>query len=468
MILYYLPTVRYTRYVLIAKLISFAKETLVDTARILTSKEGLKRLYRVSLYRNAIYLMINSAALALTGFFFWMAAARLYPTEAVGLASAAIAAIGLLALLSTLGLNYGLIRFLPGSGERARDMINSCFTVAGLISIALAFIFLAGLGIWSPALLLIREHPVFFAAFILFAFAATLQTFTTHAFIAERKAGFALAQGLVSGLLRFIPLVILVALFQTFGIFASWGIAVSIAGATAIVLFLPQVQKGYRPFPSVRKKVVNEMLHFSLTNYVANIFWMIPQFVLPLVVVNLLGAEQNAYFYIGWGVAGILFMVPTATSFSLFAEGSYDEEKLNYEMKRSLKLILVLLVPAIIILLLLGDKILLLFGKAYSENATKLLWILAVSALPLSLNYIYFGIKRVEKRMKSVIGLTAFIAIATLGMSYFLLPQMGILGAGVAWLTSQSLVAVVVILILFGRRRGSVSGKLGGKEPTWR
>jgi O-antigen/teichoic acid export membrane protein len=437
--------------VLIARLTSFVKETVVDAARIFATKEGLKGLYGVSLYRNAIYLMINSAALALAGFFFWVVAARLYPVEAVGLVSAAIAAIGLLTLLSTLGLDYGLIRFLPGSGEKARDMINSCFTVGGLISIALALIFLAGLGIWSPALLPIREHPVFFAAFIFFTVTFTFQGFTYHAFIAKRRAGFALAQGLIFGLLRFAPLFALAPLFDTFGIFASLGIAASIAGATAILLLLPQVEKGYRPLPVIRKGVVNEMVHFSFANYAANIFWMLPQLILPLMVVNLLGAEQNAYFYIGWSMASILFMIPLATSFSLFAEGSHDVERLGYEIRRSLKLLLVLLVPAIIILLLLGDKILFLFGRAYSENATKLLWILAFSALPLSLNYIYYGIKRVEMRMKGVIGLTIFIAIATLGMSYFLLPQMGILGAGVAWLSSQGVGALIVMYNL--RRR---------------
>lgn len=430
---------------LIARLTSFVKETVIDAARIFTTKEGLKGLYGVSLYRNAIYLMTNSAVLALTGFLFWMAAARLYPVEAVGLASAAIAAIGLLTLLSTLGLDYGLIRFLPRSGEKARDMINSCFTVGGLISIALAFIFVAGLGIWSPALLPIREQPIFFAAFMFFTLAFTSQGFTYHAFIAKRRAGFVLAQGLIFGLLRFIPLFVLASLFHTFGIFVSLGIAVSIAGATAILLLLPQVEKGYRPLPVIRKGVMNEMVHFSFANYVANIFWMLPQLILPLMVVNLLGAEQNAYFYIGWSMASILFTIPLATSFSLFAEGSHDVERLGYEIRRSLKLLLVLLVPAIIILLLLGDKILFLFGRAYSENATKLLWILAFSALPLSLNYIYYGIKRVEMRMKGVIGLTIFIAIATLGMSYFLLPQMGILGAGVAWLSSQGVGALIAM-----------------------
>jgi O-antigen/teichoic acid export membrane protein len=88
-----------------------------------TLKEELSSLFRLSLYRNAIYLMLNSAMYALTGFFFWIVAARLYPPEVVGLVSSAIAAIGLLSLLSTVGLDYGLLRFLPAAGGNVQEIV---------------------------------------------------------------------------------------------------------------------------------------------------------------------------------------------------------------------------------------------------------------------------------------------------------------------------------------------------------
>lgn len=429
---------------LIAKLISFAKETLTDAARIITTKEGLKGLYGVPLYRNAVYLILNSGAVAMTGFFFWLLAARLYSTEAVGLASAAISATALIALISTIGLDYALIRFLPGSGDKARSMINSCFTLTGAISIALAFIFLAGLKIWSPALLLIQEHPVFFTIFIVTTVATTLKIFADRTLIAKRRAGFSLGQGLIFGLSRFVPLVLLAGFFHTFGIFISWGIALSLVVVVSIVLFLPRIETGYRPLPVIRKKTISDMAGFSFANYIASIFWAIPHYVLPLMVINILGAESNAHFYIGWAISGILFMIPMATSFSLFAEGSHNNEQLGREIRRSLKLILVILIPAVVIVLLLGDKILLFFGKEYSENATRLLWILAISALPFSINSIYFTIKRVEMDMKSVIGLNAFIAIVTMALSYVLLPRIGIIGAGISWLVAQSITAVII------------------------
>jgi O-antigen/teichoic acid export membrane protein len=430
---------------------SFIKKIWSEILGLPSSKEGVKSLLGVSLYRNAVYLMMNSTMLALTGFFFWIAAARLYSTEVVGLASSAIAAIGLLSLLSVLGLDYGLIRFLPGAGEKAREMINSCFTIGGAVSIILALIFLAGLDVWSPALLPIRDNLLYLFAFIIFAFTTTIQTLNSQCFIAARKSRFAMSQGWLAGFLRFIPLVILASSFQEFGIFVSWGIAVSLAAFIAITFFLPRTYNGHRPVPSIRKDVIGAMLRFSFANYVANIFWMIPQLVLPIMVVNLLGAEQNAYFYIGWSIAGIVFMIPTATSFSLLAEASNDEKTLNQEMKRSLKLILLLLVPAIIVLVLLGEYVLMFFGKVYSEQAPELLWILAVSALPLSLNHVYFTIRRVEKKMQSVIWLTAFIAIATLVSSYFLLPVMGIKGAGIGWLIGQGTAALLTLPYLWRR-----------------
>jgi O-antigen/teichoic acid export membrane protein len=382
---------------------------------------------------------------ALTGFFFWIVAARLYPPEVVGLASSAIAAIGLLSLLSTLGLDYGLLRFLPAAGDKARDMNNSAFTIGGAVPVLTALIYLAGLSIWSPALLPVRNNLLYFLAFIVFALVNTLQTFNTQCFIAARQSRFAMIQGWIIAWLRFVPLVLLATSFQKFGIVAAWGLSVVASVIIAITFFQPLAYYGHRPFPAINKEVVGRMLRFSFANYIGNIFWMIPTLVLPIMVVNLLGATQNAYFYIGWAIAGIVFMIPTAISLSLLAEAAHDEDKLIMELKRSLQLIFLLLVPVIICLLLLSRTFLMFFGKAYAENALQLLWILAVAAIPLSLNYVYITIRRVEKKMRSVIWLSAFIAAATLVSSYFLLPVMGIKGAGIGWLASQSAAALFTL-----------------------
>ena len=63
----------------------FIKNGYVDAFRLARHpREGLKSLYGVSLYRNAVYLMANSGITAILGFVFWVVA-RLYPAEDAGL-----------------------------------------------------------------------------------------------------------------------------------------------------------------------------------------------------------------------------------------------------------------------------------------------------------------------------------------------------------------------------------------------
>jgi O-antigen/teichoic acid export membrane protein len=137
---------------------------------------------------------------------------------------------------------------------------------------------------------------------------------------------------------------------------------------------------------------------------------------------------------------------------SLFAEGSYEEEKLGLNVRRSLKLILLILVPTVILALAFADKLLLAFGSPYSESATTLLRILILSTLPLAVNTVYLFVKRVEKKLNILIAVYAFIAVITLALTYILLPTMGITGAGIAWLSSNGVVAVVIATSFIKRR----------------
>jgi O-antigen/teichoic acid export membrane protein len=437
---------------LIKKMFSLLRETLSDVFRFARSPvKTIKTVYNVSIYRNSVYLMVNNVVVQATGFFFWMVAARLYTTEAVGLASAGVTSMTLLATVSTLGLDYSLIRFLPTAGDKSRQMINTCFTVSGLMSIVLALVFMAGLGIWSPALIPIRQHTLFFIIYVISVAVTTLNAFAQQTFIAKRRAGLALTRGLAFGLSRFIPLIIMAGFFQAFGIFTSWGIAVLIAVAISLTS-ISRIEPGYFPIPVIKKEILTRMVSFSFANYIAALVSMYGS-VLSILVINRLGAEQNAYFYIGWALGYVLFMIPMSLSFSLFAEGSNDQSKLLQQIMRSLKLVMIILVPAIILMLVLGEKLLLLFGKAYSGNTISLLRILAVSALPLAINQIYYSMKRVKMQMKVVISLSLCVAIITLGLAWILLPRMGIEGAGVAFLTSQTIVAVGIITSVILKRK---------------
>ncbi len=388
--------------------------------------------------------MVNSVVVSLSSFFFWMVAARFYTASEVGYSSAIISAATLVFALSLLGFDYSLIRFLPRA-EKPQELINSCFTLSSLTSLAIAGIFLASVGFWSPALAFIKGNAIFSTTFIILTLILALSHLVSTTFAAKRRAGFVLLQCSIHSILK-IPLPILFVLFfHAFGIVASWGIAMGVSLAVSLFVFLPKIQNDYKPIPTLKLKLIKGMWQYSGANYLAHLFAAVPFVVLPIMVVNLLGPEQNAYFYIAWMIATLLLAIPGAISTSLFAEGSHFKDKLRENVIKSLKFTFLLLVPAIILLILVGKWLLLAFGPSYSANAVYLLWILIISSLPLGINYIYTTILRVTDRIKELVVIWGFIAVAVLVVSYLIMPATGIIGIGYAWLGAHSVVTIYVL-----------------------
>jgi O-antigen/teichoic acid export membrane protein len=419
-------------------------DTIIEALRTATSRQGIRGVLTTPLYSNALYIMLSTAVTSLCGFFFWLIVARFYSDAVVGYSSAIISALNLLTVLSLVGLEISLVRFLP-KADNPREMINTCFTLTGLISLLAAAIFLAGMGLWSPALSFVRENTIFCLAFLFFAILWTLSLLIESAFLAKRRAGFTLSKNIIFSLLK-LPLPVLLArYFQAFGVVASWGVALAVGLAVAILLFLPRVQERYRPVPALNLTLVKNMWRYSGGNYLVNLLSFAPVYLLPLIVVNLLGAEQNAYFYIAWMIANLLFAIPVGTSYSLFAEGSHFEDRLRENVVKSLKSTFLLLVPAAIVLAAAGKWLLPVFGHGYSLNALPLLWVLCLSSLPRGINYIYTGILRVTGRITEMMIIWGFMAIGVLVISYLLLPLTGIIGIGYAWLSVQAIVAVYIL-----------------------
>ena len=404
------------------------------------------------LYRNSFFLMANTVVTAGLGFFFWMVVARFYTEAEVGWGAAIISAISLLAMLSVPGFGAALIRFLP-KAEKPQDMINSCLTISGAIAVVLSVVFVAGLDIWSPALAFIKKNIIFAAGFVSFVLAQALTGTIGSVFIARRRADFNLYKSAVFSLLK-IPLpILLVIFFRVFGIAASWGIASAVALVVALIFFVPRVQPHYKPVPSLNLSVIGGMWRYSFGSYVARLFNSAPGLVLPLMVVNLLGAEQNAYFYVAWTIAALLFAIPAAVAHSLFAEGVHFEGELWGNVAKSLKFAFLILVPAVILILLLGKWLLLLFGEGYSTSGLLLLRILSLSSLFAGVTSIYTTTLRVEDRMRELGLIYGFITLVTLLGSYFIMPQAGMTGIGYVWFAIQGVVCLYAILAMRRRYR---------------
>ena len=398
---------------------------------------------RNPLYRNSIFLMLSSAVAAGTGFIFWIIAARLYSTEDVGLSSAIVSAMRLLVLLSFLGLDIGFIRYLPEK-ENKGDFVNSSLTIIGALSIALSLIFCLSVDFIAPPLKLIQKYAPIFVLFVLMT---ALSTFMGQSiFVAFRRAEYTLYQS-TTYLLRIFLLPFLVS-FGAIGVFLAFGAGFLLAFIFGI-LMISRLIPNYIPRPRTSREI-NDVLHYSFGMYAAKIFESLPNLALPIIVLNMLGAEENAYFFIAWSVMFFLTMPSRMTGMSYLAECSHDSHRLRDRARESLKFVVTLLFLAIAGIYLFGDVILGFFGRQYSESSFLLLKTLAIGCIPYALSIIYASAMMVKKKVKEVVAIYGGIAMLTIVLSYLFVIVFGTIGVAYAWIAANVAVAVgVIVRVLF-------------------
>jgi O-antigen/teichoic acid export membrane protein len=402
---------------------------------------------RILVYKDSFFLVAASIANASFGLLFWTVAARLYQPSEVGLAAAIVSAVGLLAMLAVLGLDYALIRFLPTSHD-PQGIVNISLTVTSGGALILALVFLGGLGLWSPALLPVRASLALSLSLTAGVILTAVSGLLAATYLSRKRAWLVPAQALVFGASKVVAAILLAAVgLHAVGLAGAWVIGLLALVTGGLAFFLPQALDGrYRLRPGVVRDVVNDMAHFAFYNYAVTVLWSAPVLLLPILITNLSGPEANAYFYVASSIGSLLAMIPTAISMSLFAHASYDATDLTRKCVEAAKVSLAVLVPAVAGIFLIGDKVLLIFGRAYAQEGTRLLWVLAATTLPLTVNFLYFSVRRVQQRMAGVVAGAAWVLVVTLGLTTYLLPRVGLFGAGVAWLVAQASLALIILV----------------------
>ncbi|MGY4884365.1 MAG: lipopolysaccharide biosynthesis protein [Nanobdellota archaeon] len=402
-------------------------------------KDKFEKVMGDSLYRNSIYLMLSSAVMALFGFFFWLICARLFPAEQIGLATTIISVMGLVASFSVLGLNTGLIRYLPNAKDKSKK-INTTFTIVALVTIIVSCIFLIGIKEFSPRLVFIKENIILSFAFIIFMIVNSLGSMVESVFVAFRKAKFVLVKNSVFSVVK-LGMPFLFIAYGSFGIFSAYMSAMLIG--FGVVLLILIFKFNYHPKFVFYDSVIMKMGRYSFGNYVAGFIGGLPLMLIPLMITNLLHPETTAYYYMAMMIASLLFVIPSATTNSLFAEGSHNEKGLKKNVTKSIWIISLLLIPAILITMLFGKYILLAFGKEYSAQGFNFLRLMALSGIFVSVNSIFGSVFRVKKRIREIIVRSIVGCIVILGLSYLFIHQgLGLMGIAYAYMIGQIIIAV--------------------------
>jgi O-antigen/teichoic acid export membrane protein len=398
---------------------------------------AIARLASDPLYRNSFFMAFSSVFNAGCGFFFWMIAARLYTVEQVGLATALISSLGLVLLFSRLGFDSSIIRFFS-SEEKGKIISTSLIiTTAACILAGIIFILLADL--LSPSMIFMRE-PGYALAFLLIGAVNSVAAVTGKAFIADRKADHYFYQNLFMALR--IPALVPLAFLGVFGIFGSVGLAYLVAS----IFGLAALQRSNADIrPDVDLNFIRRSFRFSSWNYVSSILSVAPTLIIPIMVLNMLGEAEAAKYYIAFAIGNLVLIIPSSLGTSLFVEGSHGEG-LRKGVLRAGGASLLLLVPAVLVLFLFGDRLLGMLKGEYVD-AFDLLRIIDLSSFPVAVYSLFIPIQNVRLRVESTVWLNAMRCMLLLGLSYMLVQRYGILGAGYAWMATYWAIALWVVLV---------------------
>ena len=143
------------------------------------------------------------------------------------------------------------------------------------------------------------------AGFVLLASAAAVNLLTHSVFIASRKASYcALTDGGVSGITKIVSGLILAGT-GAYGLFC----ACAAGFATAAVVSLALIAMALHWRPALRRafRALKPLLRFSSTNYAGNICMLLPTLVIPLIVLDRLGASAAAYYFVAFQIATLLY-----------------------------------------------------------------------------------------------------------------------------------------------------------------
>ncbi|HZU12936.1 MAG TPA: polysaccharide biosynthesis C-terminal domain-containing protein [Chloroflexota bacterium] len=408
----------------------------------------LRRAHSMSLLRNSVYIMATTATTSFLGFFYWMAAARGYPAHDVGLTSALITAMSLASSIANVGIPTAIIQVLPRRESRHAwsRTVNGALLTGTLSALLVGLAVAVGLPVLAHQFAVLQRSQIYFWSFVVSVPLMSLGTIIDNLFIAERSAGKMLVRNTFFGVLKLglvIAFVVLGAPF--FGIFLSWVLGLAAGALLAFAVLIPQLHRGY----TLSIEGLGEMRSIVgplAGNYVINLGYMIPFYLLPVAVTVRVSPTANAYFYTTYMLAGAAFLISPSVSSSLLAEGSYAEQSLMSQVRTSFLVIGALLIPVGLVLLLAGRQVLSFFGPLYSSHGFPLLVILVISTIPEAVTNVYMSVLRVRHLLRYGAVYNTVLATLILVFAWILLPHFGIVGVGMGWLIAQLLGTVVAAI----------------------
>ncbi|MXM68933.1 hypothetical protein GR925_37445 [Streptomyces sp. HUCO-GS316] len=390
--------------------------------------------------------MTSTVISAILGLGFWLAAARYYSEGAVGQGSAAISAMRFLAGLATTGLIGAVIRFIPMAGPGTRRLVGQAYLIAFALSGALSGLFLLTLDAWGPSYQFldgVTSGAWFTAMAIAWAWLSlqdgVLTGLRTAVWVPIANTAFSVA--------KLVLLVVLAGTLPATGIFFSWSAAIGVSVIPIAWLVFGRLipRRDAQATQGDGRPTNADIGRFLAGDFSGALFAFAMVNLLPVCVAATAAPAENAYFYISFTVVSTIDLLAINMAASLIVEVGYTPTAFRASARAALRRMTAITLPISAALLLLAPSVLGLFGTSYAEHGTPLLRFMALAVVPGMITQLYFGILRAQARVGRLAALQGLLCALVLGSTLLLLGTMGLTGVGLALLSSQALLTLIVL-----------------------
>lgn len=387
------------------------------------------------LFKNSFWMGISRLLNASVGFLFWLVAARLYSKEAVGITSALFSYLDLVLIISVIGCDFALIRYLPVYDKK--KVLNTCLTITVFSSIIIGSVFVLISTIFFSELSTVRT-PVYVIVFLLFTIANMINYITGTAFIAARQSIKYFYQNLIRSIR--IPFLIAFVFTGSLGIFQSLGIAYTLSSLFSLYLLNKTIGVNFK----IDRNFIKKSFKFSLYNYFAHNLFEASLLIIPIMVLSMLGKVDAANYYIAVAIGDLVLIIPNVLGTSIFVEGSHGES-IKRNFFKSLITTYMLLIPVVFLFYFYGYFFVGLFGKNYLDSF-QLLSLISISSIFAAFNLLFISVLRVKMMINIILKINILLFFMLLGFSYIFILKYGLLGAGLARITAYGFIAVGILL----------------------
>lgn len=413
------------------------------------------------LFRTAHLLMLNTVLTAGLGFLFWILAARLYSPERVGINSALIAVLMTVSTLCQVNLGSVFVRFLPEATRPAKLILLGYAAAAGFSLVVATCVALIAPHV-AKDLSILGSSRLIGVIWVLSVALWCVFALQDGALTGLRAARWIPVENTSFGVLKIVALLILAAFGAAQGMLLAWVLPMAILVIPVNLIIFRRAVPAHTPAHT--DGIVNRFGKRRLVRYLGmtGVASSIDQGMLaalPILVVAILGATQNAYFYIAFTIVTTLELLADNIVTALTVEGTFATHRLQELTAAVGRRFVVLLLPATLALMVAAPLVLLFFGRTYADHGTTVLRLLALASIFRGAIWLYMAVCRIQGRGLALLLVSAATSIGTLVFTSVFAHLWGLNGVGIGWLTSNLVVAVVVVPMLwrFVRRPAATS-----------